>query len=56
MIFTETKLKGAFILTIERHKDSSDFFGRAFCQKEFRHRGLKPTSTLVRDVIDVPGS
>jgi len=43
MIFTETKLKGAFIIDLERRKDERGFFARAFCQNEFRHRGLKPT-------------
>ena len=42
MIFTETKLKGAFILDIERREDSRGFFARAFCQHEFEAHGLKP--------------
>jgi dTDP-4-dehydrorhamnose 3,5-epimerase len=41
MIFTETKLKGAFILDIERREDNRGFFARAFCQKEFASHGLK---------------
>src|SRR6266545_4081932 len=42
MIFTETKLKGAFIIDLERREDSRGFFARAFCQKEFAAHGLKP--------------
>lgn len=42
MIFTETKLKGAFIVDIERREDSRGFFARAFCQQEFAAHGLKP--------------
>ena len=42
MIFTETALKGAFIIDIEPHNDSRGFFARAFCQKEFEAHGLKP--------------
>lgn len=42
MIFTETKLKGAFIIDIERREDSRGFFARSFCQNEFRTHGLKP--------------
>src|SRR5437868_5711486 len=42
MIFTETELKGAYIIDIERREDSRGFFGRAFCQKEFEAHGLKP--------------
>ena len=43
MIFTETKLKGAFIIDLERREDSRGFFARAFCQNEFQAHGLKPT-------------
>jgi dTDP-4-dehydrorhamnose 3,5-epimerase len=42
MIFTETKLKGAFVIDIERREDSRGFFARAFCQHEFEDHGLKP--------------
>ena len=43
MIFTETKLKGAFVIDIERREDSRGYFARAFCQHEFEAHGLKPT-------------
>ena len=43
MIFTETKLKGAFIIELDRKKDERGFFARAFCQKEFEAHGLKST-------------
>jgi len=42
LIFTETKLKGAFVVDIERRGDSRGFFARAFCQREFAAHGLKP--------------
>lgn len=42
MIFTETELKGAFIIDIERREDNRGFFARAFCQHEFEAHGLKP--------------
>lgn len=42
MIFTETELKGAFVIEIERREDSRGFFARAFCQHEFEAHGLKP--------------
>lgn len=42
MIFTETRLKGAFIIDLERREDERGFFARAFCQNEFRDYGLKP--------------
>lgn len=42
MIFTETELKGAFVIDLEPHKDDRGFFARAFCQHEFEEHGLKP--------------
>jgi dTDP-4-dehydrorhamnose 3,5-epimerase len=42
MIFTETKLKGAYIIDLERREDERGFFARAFCQNEFAAHGLKP--------------
>jgi dTDP-4-dehydrorhamnose 3,5-epimerase len=42
MIFTETRLKGAFIIDLERREDERGFFARTFCQKEFSACGLKP--------------
>ena len=44
MIFTETKLKGAYIIDLERRTDERGFFARAFCQHEFRDHGLKPVT------------
>ena len=41
MIFTETKLKGAFIIEPERLKDERGFFARTFDETEFESRGLK---------------
>jgi dTDP-4-dehydrorhamnose 3,5-epimerase len=41
MIFTETRLQGAFIIDLDRKEDERGFFARAFCQKEFRDHGLK---------------
>jgi dTDP-4-dehydrorhamnose 3,5-epimerase len=42
MIFNETRLRGAFVIELERREDSRGFFARAFCQKEFADHGLKP--------------
>jgi dTDP-4-dehydrorhamnose 3,5-epimerase len=42
LIFTETKLKGAFILDLEKRSDDRGFFARTFCQHEFQEHGLKP--------------
>lgn len=43
MLFTETKLKGAFIIDLEHREDNRGFFARSFCAKEFEDHGLKPT-------------
>ena len=42
MKFTETRLKGAFIIEPELLKDERGFFARTFCQKEFKVHGLNP--------------
>jgi dTDP-4-dehydrorhamnose 3,5-epimerase len=42
MIFTETKLAGAYVIDLDRREDSRGFFARMFCQKEFIAHGLKP--------------
>jgi dTDP-4-dehydrorhamnose 3,5-epimerase len=42
VIFTETKLAGAFVIDLERREDDRGFFARAFCQNEFAEHGLKP--------------
>jgi dTDP-4-dehydrorhamnose 3,5-epimerase len=41
MKFTETALKGAFIIDLEPRSDDRGFFARSFCQKEFEAHGLK---------------
>lgn len=40
MIFTETKLKGAFILELKKIEDERGFFARSWCQKEMEEHGL----------------
>jgi dTDP-4-dehydrorhamnose 3,5-epimerase len=42
MIFTETPLKGAFLVDLEPHLDSRGFFARTFCRREFEANGLNP--------------
>jgi dTDP-4-dehydrorhamnose 3,5-epimerase len=41
MIFTETALKGAFIIDLEPRGDGRGFFSRTFCQREFAEHGLR---------------
>jgi len=42
LIFTQTKLQGAFIIDLERREDARGFFARAFCREEFEAHGLNP--------------
>jgi dTDP-4-dehydrorhamnose 3,5-epimerase len=42
VIFTETDLRGAFTIDLDRKEDNRGFFARAFCQHEFEDHGLKP--------------
>ena len=40
MIFVETKLRGLFVIELERLEDERGFFSRSFCKREFEARGL----------------
>jgi dTDP-4-dehydrorhamnose 3,5-epimerase len=40
MIFTETKLKDAYIIEIKKIGDERGFFGRSWCKKEMEEQGL----------------
>jgi dTDP-4-dehydrorhamnose 3,5-epimerase len=40
MIFTEMRLKGAFVIDPERLTDDRGFFARTYCEREFEARGL----------------
>ena len=40
MEFTETRLKGAYLVRVKRIEDHRGFFGRGFCRDEFVAHGL----------------
>ena len=42
MIFTETPLKGAFVIEPELIEDERGFFARSWCVNEFEEHGLNP--------------
>jgi dTDP-4-dehydrorhamnose 3,5-epimerase len=42
LIFTETKLPGAFVIEPDAHEDQRGFFARTFCRREFEAHGLNP--------------
>jgi dTDP-4-dehydrorhamnose 3,5-epimerase len=41
MIFTETKIKGVYVIEPELLADDRGFFARSFCKEEFRDHGLE---------------
>ena len=41
VIFTETALRGAFVLDVEPHRDERGFFARAWCARELAEHGLE---------------
>lgn len=47
MIFTETKLKGAYIIDLDRISDERGFFSRRWCAKEFALQRLNPSVVQV---------
>ena len=40
MIFTEIRLRGAYLIGLEKHEDKRGFFARAFCERDFAVHGL----------------
>lgn len=42
MEFTETKLKGAFLVRLKKIEDNRGFFARGWCRDEFAAHGLNP--------------
>src|SRR5579862_2925008 len=40
MTFTQTTLKGVYLLELERLEDERGFFARSWCAREFTDRGL----------------
>lgn len=43
MIFTQTKLRGAFIIDLKKLEDDRGFFARTFCLNEFKDHGIDIT-------------
>lgn len=40
MIFSETLLKGSYVIELEPFKDERGFFARSWCKNEFKQQGL----------------
>lgn len=43
VIFTETELRGSYVIEPERQEDERGFFARVWCQKEFHEHRLDTT-------------
>jgi dTDP-4-dehydrorhamnose 3,5-epimerase len=54
MIFTETILKGAYVIQPERREDDRGFFARVWCRKEFEAHGL--ATALVQSSVSFNAS
>lgn len=42
MLFTETKLQGAYLIDLQKNEDDRGFFARSYCFREFEQHGLNP--------------
>jgi dTDP-4-dehydrorhamnose 3,5-epimerase len=42
MIFTATRIPGAFVIQPQRFEDDRGFFARTWCHREFEEHGLNP--------------
>jgi len=51
MIFTETPLRGAYLIDLEKRGDDRGFFARAFCEKEFGALGLATRFVQANDSL-----
>ena len=51
MKFTETPLKGAYLIDLEKRGDDRGFFARAFCEKEFGGHELATCFVQVNDSL-----
>jgi dTDP-4-dehydrorhamnose 3,5-epimerase len=57
MIFTETPLKGAYLIDLEKKGDDRGFFARAFCVKEFGKYSLSTNFVQVNNSLSAqPGT
>lgn len=53
MKFTETELKGAYIIELEKREDERGFFARAFCVNELGKLGLDASIVQINNSLSV---
>jgi dTDP-4-dehydrorhamnose 3,5-epimerase len=51
MLFTETPLKGAYVIDLEKRGDDRGFFARFFCVNEFKNKGLDDTFVQINNSL-----
>jgi dTDP-4-dehydrorhamnose 3,5-epimerase len=52
MRFTETPLKGAYLIDLEKREDERGFFARLYCEKEFEQHGLATKFVQINDSLN----
>ena len=53
MIFTETLLKGAYVIELQPNRDDRGFFSRVFCKNEFGALGLTTDVVQINNSMNV---
>lgn len=53
MLFSETPLKGSFLVGLDPKLDERGFFARYFCEQEFGSHGLNTTWTQINNSLSV---
>ena len=48
MEFQKTPLEGAFVVNVKKLEDERGYFGRVFCEDEFRDHDLAPERTSLK--------
>lgn len=51
MLFTETTLKGAYVIDLDKKGDDRGFFARFYCTKEFKDKGLDDNFVQVNNSL-----
>jgi dTDP-4-dehydrorhamnose 3,5-epimerase len=53
MLFTETPLKGAYVIDLEKREDERGFFARYYCEQEYAKHGLSTSFVQINNSLAV---
>ena len=53
MLFTETPLKGAYVIDLEKLEDERGFFARYYCEQEYAKHGLSTSLVQMNNSLAV---